>query len=270
MSAEDSLPSKKRKINESSILPNATSAAGMEDSDSDDGVPEGLNASSTLAGENGVSAYETYQYKKAPVRPREKRSEVWNYFDVQEMNANGQMIKVGKCKNCPFYGKYSSSTSFMKDHLKKCKGISYTPSFVNEPSSSSKRRTMNGDEIAKAGGMDGDEGTFLFFRFLFLSFFIFLILGEAGTETPKARRTSRPSFANTPSTKPPGDLQWNELWECLKDNRRAKYPKALNALCEDLGVFQGDDLKSLDYEQFDLLASLLKPVPQKGFYDLLQ
>jgi hypothetical protein len=95
------------------------------------------------------------------------------------------------------------------------------------------------------------------------------VVGEAGTETPKARRTSRASFANTPSTKPSGDLPWNELWECLKDNRRAKYPKALSALCEDLGVFQGDDLKSLDYEQFDLLASLLKPVPQKGFYDLL-
>jgi hypothetical protein len=176
MSAEDSVTNKKRKLNESSILPNTASSAAMEDSDSDDGVPEGLQASSTLggiAGENGVSAYETYQYKKAPVRPREKRSEVWNYFDVQEMNANGQMIKVGKCKNCPFYGKYSSSTSFMKDHLKKCKGISYTPSFVNEPSSSSKRRTMNGDEIAKAGGMD-DEGNFFLFFVLFFSFSSFL------------------------------------------------------------------------------------------------
>jgi hypothetical protein len=184
------------------------------------------------------TSFESLAQKK-PVRPREKRSEVWNYFDVAEVNSNGNTIKVGKCKNCPFYGKYSSSTSFMKEHVRKCKGVSHPP------------ETPGAEEMKADGEAEGKALT-----------------------TPKsAKRTPRTKLSHDAGLKERltgGQLNLDAIWEVVHDQRRAKFPKALTGILEDLGVFEVNDLKSLDGEQFEVLGSLLKPAPLKNLNELLR
>mmetsp|Transcript_9511 Transcript_9511/g.10227 ORF Transcript_9511/g.10227 Transcript_9511/m.10227 type:complete len:244 (+) Transcript_9511:100-831(+) len=229
---------KKRKVAISAAIAEAARASTNHDSDSDSpaSTPMVLNTSI-----DNDSFYADVINKK-PARVREKRSEVWRYFEIQELSNNGHTIRIGKCKNCPYYGKYSSSTSFMKDHLRKCKGIVYSGNLNGS--------FTDGEATIPEADVKADDG-------------------NVGENTHSTTIEYKPRKTRLTSLKPSSELNFTAVWEYINDTRRAKYPKALNALLEDLGVFEVSDLKSLDFEQFEILASLLKPAPQKSFNELI-
>lgn len=243
MSSTNESALKKRKLNDSTI-----SEEQSLDSESDEGNT-GFNTSNVDVSFDSI-------VQKKPIRPREKRSDVWNYFDIQEINANGQVIKVGKCKNCPFYGKYSSSTSFMKEHIRKCKGITHPATPSNNPESAAS--VPNTEEETTNANTTTPKA-------------------EEPLVTPKSKRTARVKLVSdsvlkdvAKLTTTPSEADYPAIWEYIQDARRALYPKALAALLEDLGVFEMGDLTSLDIEQFSIIASLLKPAPNKAFMKLLK
>lgn len=246
MSSTNESALKKRKLNDSTI-----SEEQSLDSESDEGNEQFNNSNVDVSFDSIV--------QKKPIRPREKRSDVWNYFDIQEITANGSVIKVGKCKNCPFYGKYSSSTSFMKEHIRKCKGVSHptTPSSSANPESAASVPNTE-DEPVSANVTATPKA-------------------EEPLVTPKSKRTSRVKLVSdsvlkdvAKLTTTPSEADYPAVWEYIHDTRRALYPKALAALLEDLGVIEMGDLTSLDSEQFSIIASLLKPAPNKAFVKLLK
>jgi hypothetical protein len=77
-----------------------------------------------------------------------------------------------------------------------------------------------------------------------------------------------PAPVQTISKMPGGNPDFDTAWSCL-EGRKSLYPKGLEGILEDLGVYEVNDLKMLETQQLELLSLLLKPVQRKIFVNAM-
>jgi len=54
-------------------------------------------------------------------------------------------------------------------------------------------------------------------------------------------------------------------WGIINDPRKATNAEAIEALKEDIGLYEADELQFLEIEQLNEIASYLKQIPNKKF-----
>ena len=74
-----------------------------------------------------------------------------------------------------------------------------------------------------------------------------------------------PMPAHTPPPAASVTKDFKAAWDCLSDPKKSTDPAKLQEVMNEIGLYSEDELEYLEMEQFNALAVLLKPIPQKKF-----